>query len=164
MTNPGANSKAREDVERAISKWGRFKLVMDSQTADLIIAVRKGTGHPVTPTIGGGRVDDRPIVMQPGQGGDIRIGGQQGRPPDLSQTAGQPQDTQPRVHTEVGPSEDMLAVYRGRIEYPLDSPAVWRYMGKDSLSPPQVRGVDEFRKALIEAEKSQSQKQQKKNP
>src|SRR5947207_8872006 len=106
LTNPGANSKAREDVERAISKWGRFKLVMDSQTADLIIAVRKGTGHPVTPTIGGGRVDDRPIVLQPGEGGDIRIGGQQGRPPDLSQTGGQPQGTQPRVHTEVGPSED----------------------------------------------------------
>ena len=164
LTSPGANSSSREEVERAITKWGRFRLVMDSQTADLIIAVRKGTGRMVTPTIGGGRVDDRPVVLQPGQGGDIRIGGQRGRPPDLSQTGSQTQDTGPRVKTEVGPSDDMLAVYRGRIEYPLDSPAVWRYVGKDSLRPPQVRAVDELRKALNEAEKSASQKQQKRNP
>jgi hypothetical protein len=163
LTNPAANSNAREDVERAITKWRRFKLVMDAQTADLIIAVRKGTGRAVTPTLSGGRVDDRPIVLQPGQKGDIRIGGQRGRPPDLSQTTGQPQDTQPRVQTEVGPSEDMLVVYRGRIEYPLDSSPVWRYVSKDSLRPPAVRAVDEFRKALIEAEKAQNQKQ-KKNP
>jgi hypothetical protein len=45
LTNPGANSTSREDVERAITKWGRFKLVMDAQTADLIIAVRKGSGR-----------------------------------------------------------------------------------------------------------------------
>jgi hypothetical protein len=162
LTNPGANSNAREDVERAITKWGRFKLVVDAQTADLIIAVRKGSGRAVTPTLSGGRVDDRPIVLQPGQRGDIRIGGQQGRPPDLSQTTGRSEDTQPRVQTEVGSSEDMLAVYRGRIEYPLNSPAVWRYMGKEALRPP-VQALDEFRKALIEAEKVQNQKQ-KKNP
>jgi hypothetical protein len=163
LTSPGANSTAREDVERAITKWGRFKLVIDSQTADLIIAVRKGTGRAVNPTIGGGRIDDRPVVLQPGQGGDIRIGGQRGRPPDLSQGGAQPQDT-PRVQTEVGPADDMLAVYRGRIEYPLDSPSVWRYVGKDSLRPPSVRALDEFRKALIAAERAQDHKQQKKNP
>jgi len=37
LTDPTANSNSREDVERAIAKWGRFKLVIDSQTADLII-------------------------------------------------------------------------------------------------------------------------------
>ena len=38
LTDPSANSNSREDVERAITKWGRFKLVIDSQTADLIIS------------------------------------------------------------------------------------------------------------------------------
>jgi hypothetical protein len=37
-------------------------------------------------------------------------------------------------------------------------------VAKDALRPPQVRGLDEFRKALIEAEKAANQKQQKKNP
>src|SRR5262249_40054103 len=147
-----------------LDKWGRFKLVIDSQTADLIIAVRKGTGRSVNPTISGGRIDDRPVVLQPGQGGDIRIGGQRGHPPDLSQAGTSSQDTGPRVQTEVGPSDDMLAVYRGRIEYPLDSSPVWRFVGKDSLRAPSVRAVDEFRKALMAAEKAQDQKQQKKNP
>lgn len=163
LTSPGADSTARGDVERAIMKWGRFKLVMAAQTADLIVAVRKGNGRMVNPTIGGGRVDDRPVVIQPGQNGDIRLGGQQGRPPDLSQTSGQAQDS-PQVRTEVGPSDDMLAVYRGGVEYPLDNPPVWRYAAKNGLMPPQIRAVDEFRKAINEAEKSASQKRQKKNP
>ena|SRR5215469_6536182 len=84
LTSPGANGTAREDVERAITKWGRFKVVMAAQTADLIIAVRKGTGRMVTPTMSGGRIDDRPVILQPGQNGDIRVGGQRGHPPDLS--------------------------------------------------------------------------------
>ena len=68
LTSPGANSTAREDVERAVTKWGRFKLVMTAETADLIITVRNGTGRSVNPTISGGRIDDRPIVLQPGRG------------------------------------------------------------------------------------------------
>src|SRR2546430_4445744 len=56
LTNPSANSASREDVERAITKWGRFRLVMDSQTADLIIAVRKGTGRT-----GQGRSEERRV-------------------------------------------------------------------------------------------------------
>lgn len=162
LTSPGANSTAREDVERAIMKWGRFRIALTGQTADLIIAVRKGIGRSVNPTATGGRIDDRPIILQPGQGGDIRVGGQRGRPPDLAQTSGQPQDTRPRVQTEVGPSEDMLAVYRGRVEYPLDSSPVWRYVGKDSLRSPPLRAVEEFRKALIAAEKALDEKQKKK--
>src|ERR1700694_3910295 len=42
VTNPRANFTARDEVERAITKWGRFKLVMDANTAQLIIAVRTG--------------------------------------------------------------------------------------------------------------------------
>src|SRR5499433_1468492 len=52
-TSPQANQKARDDVEKAIMKWGRFRLVMEPGTADLIIVVRKGSGRVVQPTIGG---------------------------------------------------------------------------------------------------------------
>jgi len=164
LTDPTANSNSREDVERAIAKWGRFKPVLDSQTADLIISVRRGTGRGVTPTVSGGPIDNRPVILQPGEGGDIRVGGHRGRPPDLSHTGSPSQDQGPQVKTEVGPSNDMLSIYRGRVENPLDSPPIWRFVAKDALRPPQVRGIDEFRKALIEAEKNANQKQQKKNP
>src|SRR5580704_17133371 len=42
LTDPRANRTAQDEVERAISKWGRFNLVMGPETADLVIAVRKG--------------------------------------------------------------------------------------------------------------------------
>ncbi|HTU35207.1 MAG TPA: hypothetical protein VMF66_15495 [Candidatus Acidoferrum sp.] len=42
---PQANKTAQEDVEKALTKWGRFEVVMDTQTADLIIIVRKGSGR-----------------------------------------------------------------------------------------------------------------------
>jgi hypothetical protein len=58
----------------------------------------------------------------------------------------------------------MLEVYRGGIEYPLDSPAVSRYRAKDALRSPQVPAVDQFRKIFDEAQKTANQKQQKQNP
>ena len=165
LTDPDANRRAREDVERALTKWGRFRMVMESQTADLVFVVRRGTGRAVTPTISGGPIDNRPVILQPGEGGDIRIGGQRGQPPDLSQPGtGPQQNTGPRRRTEIGPSEDMLEVCRGGIEYPLDSPAVWRYGAKDALRSPQVPAVDQFRKIFDEAQKAANQKQQKQNP
>ena len=162
LTDPTANRRAREDVERALMKWGRFHLVMESQTADLVLAVRKGTGRAVTPTISGGPLDDRPVIFQPSPG-DIRIGGQQGRPPDLSQPGIGPPPA-PHVGTETGPSVDSLEVYRGGVEYPLDSSPLWRYMAKDGLRPPQVPAIDQFRKAIDETEKTAAQKQGKKKP
>src|SRR5438876_580107 len=51
--HPNANRMAREDVEQALMKWGRYSLVMEPQTADLIITVRKGSGRIAQPTIGG---------------------------------------------------------------------------------------------------------------
>jgi len=164
LTDPSANGAAREEVENALTKWGRYRLVMDSQTADLVIAVRRGTGRLVTPTIGGGQVDDRPVIIQSGDG-DLRVGGQRGRPGELTQPGlGGPQDTRPRMRTEVGPSEDTFEVYRGGIEYPLDSSPVWRYMAKDALRSPTVSAVEQFRKAVDESEKAAAQKQKKQKP
>ena len=56
--------------------------------------------------------------------------------------------------TEVGPSEDTFEVYRGGLDSPLDSPPVWRYIKKDCLrATPQIPAVEEFRKAVADAEK-----------
>jgi hypothetical protein len=151
VTSPMSNRDAQDAVERAITAWGRFHLVMDAQTADLIIAVRKGV--KAGPVISHSPADDRPIVFQPGIG-DTRAGGQKGRPPDLSEPVpGEPQDRGPRFGSQIGSSNDTFEVYRGRIEDPLDAPPVWRFIAKDSLNGPQVAAVEEFRKAIEESEK-----------
>jgi hypothetical protein len=155
VTSPLANKTAQEDVEKALMKWGRFTPVMDTQTADLVITVRKGSGKMVQPTIGGLPTNDRPVVVQPTDSG-IRIGGQKGRPPDSTQPA--PQDTNPHPQTEIGPSEDMFVVYEGHVDGPLDRAPAWRYMTKNALHSPNVPAVEEFRKVIEETEKQQKSK------
>jgi len=155
VTDPAANRTAQEDVEKAIMKWGWLTPVMDTQTADLIITVRKGHGKLVEPTIGGGPVNDRPVVLQPTDSG-IRIGGQKGRQPDLSERP--PQDTAPHPQTEIGSAADTFAVYQGGIERPLDRPPVWRYAAKNALHSPDVPAVAEFRKIVEETQKQQKGK------
>src|SRR6266487_3729575 len=156
LTDPMANRVAQEDVEKALEKWGRYRLVMDDQTADLVIAIRKG--HAGGPTIRNSPTDNRPVIIQPSDG-DIRMGGQQGRPPDLDDPGlgGPTRDTRPRISNQIGTSEDTFAVYRGGIEYPLDAAPVWRYMAKDGLNGPQVPAVEQFRKILTESEKQGQQ-------
>ena len=153
LLNPAENRVAQQDVEKALMKWGRFTPVIDISTADLVIAVRKG--RMVNPTVGGGAATDRPVIIQPGEGG-IRIGAQRGNPPPA--TSGQSQDPSPRPGMEIGPSDDMLEVYRGGVEYPLDGSAVWRYLGHNALRPPTVPAVTAFRKAIEDAEKQKKHK------
>jgi hypothetical protein len=148
IDQPMANSTARENVEKALMQWGRLRLVMDGQESDLVIAVRTGSSKMV-PTIKGGPIDNRPGVAQPTDGG-IRIGAQHGHP--VSDPS--PQNS-PHLSKEIGPSEDTFEVYRGGVEDPLDSSAVWRYTAKDCLRAPQVSAVEEFRKAIAEAEQPQ---------
>jgi hypothetical protein len=160
LGDPTANRKAQEDVEKALMKWGRFRIATESLMADLVIAVRKGTKQAVTPVISGGPVDTRPVILEPTEG-STRIGAQRGRPPDLTQNGSGTKDTGPSVGAEVGPSEDTFEVYRGRTQYPLDTSPVWRYLAKDSLNSPAVRAVEEFRKAIAASMKALAQKQQK---
>jgi hypothetical protein len=156
VTNPNENRTAQEDVEKALSNWGRLSPVMSPQTADLVILVRKGHGRIVNPTIGG-IPNDRPVIMQPSDGG-IRVGAKQGTPPPISDTTVGPQQSGPYPRTEVGSADDVFAVYRGGVDYPLDSPPVWRYVGKDALNSPNVPAVAQFRKVIEEAEKQQRAK------
>jgi hypothetical protein len=154
MTSPLANKKAQDDVEKALMKWGRLKPVLDSLTADLVITVRKGSDKVVQPTIGGLPTNDRPVIVQPTDSG-IRLGGQKGQAPG-TQTS--PRDTTPGPQVEVAPREDIFTVYEGKVGNPLERTAVWRYANKDALRSPSVPAVDEFRKAIEEAEKQQKKK------
>jgi hypothetical protein len=61
------------------------------------------------------------------------------------------------MSNEVGPKEDVFAVYQGGISDPLNSVPVWRYIAKDGLRAPKVAAVEEFRKAIAEAEKPKVQ-------
>jgi len=151
VNQPMANANARDSVEKALMQWGRFRLVMAGEEADLVIAVRTGSGRMVQPTIKGGPIDQRPGTAQSTDGG-IRIGGQQGQAPPLSDPGMGPPQNGPRMSNEVGASEDTFEVYRGHGQSPLDSPAVWRYNAKDCLREPGVTAVEEFRKAIAKAE------------
>ena len=157
LDQPHANAIARDSVEKALLEWGRFDLLSPGQPTDLVIAVRTGNGKGMQPTVKGGPVDQRPGY---GQSTDstIRIGGQQGQPPPLQDPSLSPPNRGPRIDNQVAPSEDMFAVYRGTGQYPLDSPPVWRYIAKDCLREPRVAAVEEFRKAIAEAEKPQPPK------
>src|SRR6267378_612244 len=87
LADPTANRKAQEDVEKALMKWGRFRLATERILADLVIAVRKGTKQAITPVIRGGPVDTRPVILEPTEG-STRVGAQRGRPPDLTRGGG----------------------------------------------------------------------------
>ncbi len=149
LTNPAANRTAREDVETALMQWGRYHLVLDSITAELVIAVRKG--HAGGTVIRNSPSDYPPVTSQ-GIDGETRVGVRVGRPPDVTEPGPGPTGrTGPHIGTEAGPSEDLLEVYRGGTDYPLDAPPVWRYTGKDALKAPHVKAIEEFQKAIEEA-------------
>ena len=159
LTDPRANRIAQDAVESAISKWHRYDLVMESSTADLIIAIRKGhSGGPMIRNM----PDDRPVVVQGGgiPGAGVRLGGQQGRPPDLTSPDPDPQarDRGPQLGNQIGSSEDMFEVYLGGSDYPLDAPPIWRYSAKNALSGPEIQAVEQFKKAIEESEKQRQQK------
>ncbi len=154
LANPGENRTAQDDVERALMKWGRLQPVIDTGTADLVILVRRG--RAMSPTLGGGPPNDRPIIIQPDEGG-VRVGVQSGTPPRTT-SGPHPRESGPRLGTESASAEALFEVYRGGVQYPLDSAPVWRYVGKNALQPPTVPAVLEFRKAIEEAEKQQKKK------
>ena len=153
---PNANREALQDVERAFMNWGRFSMAVDISTADLVVAVRKGNGKIAQPTIGGVPSNNRPVIFEPTDSGG-RIGGHSGTPPQ----SGDPTNSQspnPHQQVEVGPTQDMFVVYRGKRDNALDAPSVWRYNAKDALRSPDVPAVDAFRKLILAAEKQRDAK------
>lgn len=159
LKDPQANARAQDDVEKALLKWRRFEVVSEPSMADLVISVRRGTGNVVSPTIKGGPIDQRPVILQPTDGA-IRVGGHTGQSPDTS--GEDPRDRGPHLGTEYGSADDAFEVYRGRenLELSLESPPVWRYTAKDSLKAPKVSAVEQFRKAIEASEKVDANKDQ----
>jgi len=85
------------------------------------------------------------------------MGGRVGNPQD----AGDPSDTEPgnpHPQIEVGSSQDMFVVYRGKQDRPLNSSPVWRYTAANALRSPGVPAVEEFHKLIAESEKQQAAK------
>ena len=160
VRDPNANRAARADVEKALDKWGRFTLVQEGLTADLVITIRKGNGKLIQPTIGGTPINGTPPVSggtttSPTQSttrAGVRWG--PGIPNDPSSAGTQPSTPGPQI--EAGSAQDMFIVYRGSTDpnwSPLDAPSVWRYSGKDGLASPSVPAVEAFRKLIAESEK-----------
>ena len=158
VDQPRANYTARDNVEKAFLEWGRYRVAMDGEQSDLVVVIRTGDGRVGRPTMKGGPIDQRPGV---GQSTDdsVRIGAQHGQPPMTDPTAN-PQNGAPRVSDEIGNPDDSFLVYLGGNDHPLDSSPVWRYTAKDGLQPrPRVAAVEEFRKAVADAEKPKVPKQ-----
>ena len=160
VRDPNANRAARADVEKALDQWGRFTLVQEGLTADLVITVRKGNGKLIQPTIGGTPVNGTPPVSgdststptQSTTRGGVRWG--TGIPNDPSNAGTQPSTPEPQI--EAGSPQDMFVVYRGSTDpnwSPLDASPVWRYSSKDALASPSVPAVEVFRKLIAESEK-----------
>jgi hypothetical protein len=153
LSNPSENSDARASVERALRDWGRFRVEMFYQSSltapDLIIAVRPGGRHKQVIRRGD---EDDPMGGIRRSPGDINVGVKVGRTPPMSSGS-----QMPGLNSEVGPEEDTFAVYlAGSRETPLDAPAIWRYSGKNILTGPVSRAVQEFRKVVEESEKARS--------
>jgi hypothetical protein len=152
---------ARDNVEKALREWGRYRVVMDGEESDLVIAIHTGDDRMARPTMKGGPIDQRPGVgPTPGSG---RIGGQQGQPPfnDPSMDPQSPQNQGPHVGNEIGPRTDSFMVYQGRNwggGNSLDSPPLWWYEVKNCLSAPDVKAVEAPRKAIADAEKPKDPK------
>jgi hypothetical protein len=157
IEHPNANRMAREDVENALLKWGRYSLVMEPSQADLIITVRKGSGKIAQPTIGGVPTNNDPVVLGPTDSGG-RIGGRQGNP-GIPGGPSNPQSTSvgPHPQVEAGESQDTFVVYRGNKANPsgspLDAPSVWQYSATDALASPDVPAVAMFREVISKSEK-----------
>ena len=152
VRDPNANRVARADVEKALDQWGRFTLVQEGSTADLIIMVRKGDGKLIQPTIGGTPINETPPVS----GDSTTTPTQSTTRAGVGWPPGNP-TSNPEPQIEAGSPQDMFVVYRGSKDDPYwsprDTPPVWRYSGKDALASPSVPAVEVFRKLIADSEK-----------
>jgi hypothetical protein len=167
--DPRANQVAQKDVETALANWGRFVPVMAAQDADVVIVIRKGHGHLVDQTINDPRQNSRVGVINPTANG-VQIGAQHGQYPNgqipgqTSSTDELPPPGQPPgmpaggPQTEMGGVLDSFSVYEGHKANPAEWPAAWRRVEKNGLHSHDVPVVDEFRKAVAEADKAAAAK------
>jgi hypothetical protein len=153
IDDPRANQVAQKDVEAALLKWGRFEPVLSTQSADLIIVVRKGSGRLVDQTMPDPRQNNRVGAINPTDNG-VSMGAQHGPQPGLSGEPGLGSNPgSPHPQTEIGQADDSFAVFKGG-ENPLAAAPAWRYLARDGLNSPGVPAVAAFRKAVADADKA----------
>jgi hypothetical protein len=144
--------------------WGRFRLVQETSSADLIIAVKKGTEKAATPVMTGGPVDKRPVTLEKTDS-QIRIGAKQGQPADGSYDPdAPPSNDHARQSVELGPSDDSFVVYLGGDTFQPNNASIWSYRAKNALRPPNVTAVQQFHQAITEAEQAAAKKQPQQPP
>ena len=147
VRNPQGNETAQRDVETALGNWGRFQTTISYLNADLIIVIRKGTGHIADATISDPRSNGVPV-------------GQAGNQPGLDNRPPPTNPGTPTAQGDISSTEDSFLVYDGKTQAPLNSPPIWRYNGMDGLRSHSVSAVDAFRKAVTETEKIAAAKNQ----
>jgi hypothetical protein len=162
LDDPRANEVARKDVEAALLSWGRFEMVQSGQEADLTIVIRKGSGKLENTTVSDPRQNSRPGDVTATDDA-IMLGGQRGQGPGSDRQPGA--SSPPHPQTEVGNVVvDSFIVYQGKADGGLGGNIGWRYMAKEALRSHNVPAVDEFRKAVAEAEKAAAKQQAKTLP
>jgi hypothetical protein len=159
LENPMANQTAQKDVEAAILKWGRFQPMLSTQNADLIIVIRKGTGHIADASISDPQNSGRPGSMTPSNDG-VPVSDQRSNQPSLDNRPPPTNPGTPTTHGDITNTEDSFLVYDGHAQTPLNLPPIWRYNGVDGLRSHSVPAVDGFRKAVTETEKIAAAKNQ----
>lgn len=115
---------AIQNVQSAIEKWGRYKLVYNRGEADLVLVVRTGRLAEVKGgvQVGVGKVGDTTTKSH-----GSSIGG------------------------EVGDPQDTLEVYMA--SQGTNSPPLWRGRAQDGLKAPEMRLVQELRSKVEAPEK-----------
>jgi hypothetical protein len=159
VEDPRANMVAQKDVEEALLHWGRFVPVTSMQGADLVIVIRRGHGRVVDETVNARPQTNAVGVINPMDNGSS-AGMQRGIPPggtgsgfpDASRR--EPAGSQ----MEAGGVDDSFVVYDGGSKSPLSGPVGWRYAARDGLRSHNVPAVEEFKKAVIAADKAAAAK------
>lgn len=115
--------QAIADVQRAIEKWGRYKLVYSAHEPELIVVVRTG----------------RLVEARAGVQNGATVG-PNGAPGGSAQSVG----------AEVGDPQDTLEVFLAPANIKIDTP-LWRARAVDGLKTPDMPLMKEFREKVEEA-------------
>jgi hypothetical protein len=155
IDDPQANLTAQRDVEAALLKWGRFEPVSNTQSADLIVVVRRGNGRLMDETVPDARQNSGGINPTD-HGGSM--GPQRSSQPNLPTEPGLgPGQQTSRYPSDIGDTEDSFTVFKGGDNPQYATPA-WKYVARDGLNPQTVPAVAAFKKAVAAADKAAAQK------
>ena len=142
-----ADRLAIADLRDALQSWGRYKLIVEREKADLIFVVRKG--RLAEARVGGGINDSGQDPIGDPQAGPQggQMGGQMG-----SQFPGQQRQrgTTPGAGGEAGPEDDLLKVCQLNVNGKLSGP-LWIHTFQNGLNPPRLILFAQFKEEVEKA-------------